>query len=73
MVMTSTWTPDPTNTDSSMPLCGGRNTSPWTNFQPNSSCASSPESIWKKKNNKTFVYSIGSINNNSFIIQNTIY
>ena len=34
--------PEPTNTENNMAwLAGGRNTSPWTNFQPDSSFASS--------------------------------
>ena len=33
--------PEPSMTESSMDFLGGRNTSPWTNFQPNSSWASS--------------------------------
>lgn len=45
-VIQNTCAPDPSKTDKSIPLRGGRNTSPWTNFQPNSSCASSPHSIW---------------------------
>lgn len=36
-VMQNTCTPDPSNTDSSMPLRGGLKTSPCTNFHPNSS------------------------------------
>ena len=36
------WVPEPTNTLKSMAwLAGGRNTSPWTNFHPDSSLASS--------------------------------
>ena len=40
-VIISSWKPFPRNTDSSMPLVGGLNTSPCTSFHPNSSCASS--------------------------------
>lgn len=40
-VMMKICVPDPRKTESSMPLRGGRNTSPCTSFQPNSSWASS--------------------------------
>lgn len=40
-VMMKIWVPDPRKTDSSIPFRGGRKTSPWTSFQPNSSWASS--------------------------------
>ena len=40
-VMKNICSPFPTKTDKSIPLRGGRNTSPWTSFHPNSSCASS--------------------------------
>ena len=39
--------PHPSIIESSMPFFGGRNTSPWTNFQPNSSWASSFK--WKEQ------------------------
>ena len=35
------WVPQPNMTDNNIPFFGGRKTSPWTNFQPNSSWASS--------------------------------
>lgn len=44
-VIHNTWNPEPTKTESNMPRFGGLNTSPWTNFQPNSSLISSPASI----------------------------
>ena len=39
--MIKIWDPQPSMIERSMPFFGGRKTSPWTNFQPNSSCASS--------------------------------
>lgn len=36
-VIQKTWQPEPRRTDNNIPLRGGRNTSPCTNFQPNSS------------------------------------
>ena len=47
-VIKKIWTPLPKKTESTIPLRGGRNTSPWTNFQPNSSWASSYQIIQYK-------------------------
>lgn len=44
-VMMKIWVPEPRKTDNSIPFLGGRKTSPWTNFQPNSSWASS----WRER------------------------
>lgn len=44
-VIMEIWLPEPRKTDSSIPFLGGRKTSPWTNFHPNSSWASS----WRRK------------------------
>ena len=39
------WVPHPSITERSMPFLGGRKTSPWTNFQPNFSWASSYDEV----------------------------
>lgn len=45
-VMMKIWVPEPRKTDSSIPFLGGRKTSPWTSFHPNSSWASSWRERW---------------------------
>ncbi|KAG5460314.1 MAG: hypothetical protein BJ554DRAFT_7654 [Olpidium bornovanus] len=44
--MQKSWAPVPAMTERSIGFAGGRNTSPWTSFHPESSCTSSWASIW---------------------------